>query len=119
MQAAGRARVQMGKCFRIKVKKKFENPDWEIWEAPEPQFGVKIIPGVWSMAVTVPTDQRRREELRRSLRNPHPESAELADEGLAAWARGLPKEDTLALVDGSSGDAIRWVPGEGWVESSE
>ena len=70
-------------------------------------------------AVRHELDHRRREELRRSLRNPHPESAELADEGLEAWTRSLPEEDTEALVDSSAGDAIRWVPGEGWVEGSE
>jgi len=48
-----------------------------------------------------------------------PGSAELADEGLEAWTRSLPEEDTEALVDSSAGDAIRWVPGEGWVEGSE
>jgi hypothetical protein len=28
----------------------------------------------------------------------------------------LPEEDTEALVDSSAGKAVRWVPGEGWVE---
>ncbi len=60
--------------------------------------------------------RRRREELRRSLLNPHPESPELAEEGLAEWTRSLPEEDTEALVDRSAGNPIRWVPGEGWVE---
>ncbi len=59
---------------------------------------------------------RRREELRRSLHNPHPESVEFADEGLEAWARGLPEDDTEALVDSSAGTAVRWVSGEGWVD---
>ncbi len=40
---------------------------------------------------------RRREELRRSLDNPHPESAELAEQGLEE----------------------RWVSGQGWVEGRE
>jgi Arc/MetJ-type ribon-helix-helix transcriptional regulator len=70
-------------------------------------------------AVRHELDHRRREELRRSLRNPHPESAELADEGLEAWTRSLPEEDGEALVDSRTGDAVRWVPGEGWVEGSE
>ena len=70
-------------------------------------------------AVRHELDHRRREELRRSLQNLHPESAELADEGLEAWTRSVPEEDTEALVDSSAGDAIRWVPGEGWVEGSE
>ena len=70
------------------------------------------------MTVTL-LDLRRREELRRSLRNPHPESAELADEGLEVWAQSLPEVDGGALVDSRTGDAVRWVPGEGWVEGSE
>ena len=70
-------------------------------------------------AVRRELDHRRREELRRSLQNPHPESAELADEGLGAWTRSLPEEDTEALVDTNAGDPVRWVPGEGWVEESE
>src|ERR1017187_664490 len=70
-------------------------------------------------AVRRELDHRRRQELRRSLRNPHPETAELADEGLGAWTRSLPEEDGEALVDSRTGDAVRWVPGEGWVEGSE
>ena len=70
-------------------------------------------------AVRHELDLRRREELRRSLRNPHPEGAELADEGLAAWTRSLPEEDAEALVDSSAGKPVRWVAGEGWVEERE
>jgi metal-responsive CopG/Arc/MetJ family transcriptional regulator len=64
-------------------------------------------------------DRRRRAELRRSLQNPHSESAELAEQGLEEWTRSLPEEDTEILVDGSAGKAVRWVPGEGWVEGRE
>ena len=67
-------------------------------------------------AVRNELDRRRREELRRSLHNPHPESAELAEQGLEEWARGLPEEDGQALVDSNAGKAVQWVPGEGWVE---
>jgi hypothetical protein len=70
-------------------------------------------------AVRQELDRRRREELRRSLQNPHPESAELAEEGLAEWTRHLPEEDTEALVDHSAGSPVRWVPGKGWVEERE
>src|SRR5512133_1901997 len=66
-------------------------------------------------AVRRELDRRRRAELRRSLRNPHPESAEVAELGLEEWTRGLPEEDTQALVDMSAGKSVRWVPGEGWV----
>ena len=61
-------------------------------------------------------DRRRRAELRRSLNHPHPDGAELAEQGLAEWARGLPEEDAGGLVDSRAGKPIRWVSGKGWVE---
>ena len=64
-------------------------------------------------------DRRRRAELRRSLENPHPESAELAEQGLQEWTRSLPEEDTEALLDPNGGKPVRWVSGEGWVEGRE
>ena len=70
-------------------------------------------------AVRNELDRRRRVELRRSLQNPHPESGELARQGLEEWTRGLPEEDTEALVDSNAGKAVRWVSGEGWVEGRE
>lgn len=57
-----------------------------------------------------------REDLRRSLEAPHPESAEFEELGLAEWSRLLPGEDAEALVDTGAGRPIRWIPGEGWVE---
>ena len=62
---------------------------------------------------------RRRAELRRSLRNPHAHTAELAEQGLEDWTRGLPREDTEALVNWSAGKPVRWTPGEGWIEGGE
>jgi Arc/MetJ-type ribon-helix-helix transcriptional regulator len=67
-------------------------------------------------AVRNELDRRRREELRRSLQNPHPESAVLAEHGLEEWTRGLPEEDAETLVDGKAGRPVHWVAGEGWVE---
>jgi Arc/MetJ-type ribon-helix-helix transcriptional regulator len=67
-------------------------------------------------AVRRELDRRRREELRRSLENPHPESHEFAELGFDEWSRGLPDEDAAALVDSSAGKAVEWVPGSGWVE---
>jgi hypothetical protein len=61
-------------------------------------------------------DRRRREELRRLLCNPHPESALLAEQGLEEWTRGLPEEDAEALLDGNARKPVQWVSGEGWVE---
>jgi|ERR1035438_2575253 hypothetical protein len=70
-------------------------------------------------AVRRELDRRKRAELGRSLQNPHPESVELAERGLEAWALGLPEEDTEALVDSSAGKPVHWVPGAGWLEGPE
>ena len=67
-------------------------------------------------AVRRELDRRRRAELRRSLHNPHPESAELAEQDLEEWSRGLPDEDAAGLVDSRAGKAVRGVPGAGWIE---
>src|SRR5271167_4794769 len=67
-------------------------------------------------AVRHELDRRRRDELRRSLENPHPESAELAGQDLEDWSSSLPEENVEELVDKSAGKAVRWVAGEGWVE---
>lgn len=67
-------------------------------------------------AVRNELDRRRREELRRSLHNPHPESAVLAEQGLEEWTCGLPEEDTESLIDTNAGTAVQWIPGDGWVE---
>jgi len=59
--------------------------------------------------------RRRREQLRRSLAAPHPETAEFADDGMTEWAKSLPAEDAVGLVDVSKGKLVRWTPGEGWI----
>jgi hypothetical protein len=71
------------------------------------------------MATVEGVTDLRRAELLRSLRNPHHESVELGEQGLEEWIRGLPDEDTGALVDSSAGKPVRWLPGEGWVEGRE
>lgn len=70
-------------------------------------------------AVRHELDRRRREELKRSLRKPHPDSAGLLDAGFDEWAAGLPDEKAGDLVDMRAGRPVQWVPGEGWVEGSE
>lgn len=60
--------------------------------------------------------RRRREALRISLQNPHPESAEVADLGFGDWASGLPEENVDNLLDDPIGRPVQWIPGEGWVE---
>ena len=58
---------------------------------------------------------RRREQLERSLRSPHPESALVAEEGLEEWGRGMGGDDE-GLVDASAGQQVRWAPDSGWSE---
>lgn len=65
-------------------------------------------------AVRHEIQHRRRQELFRSLQHPHPETAELAELGLAEWARQLPPDDGASLVDPEGGTPIRWAPGRGW-----
>lgn len=65
-------------------------------------------------AVRNELDRRRREELKLSLANPHPESAEMSELGLEEWARSLPDEDAESLVDKNAGTPVQWIPGEGW-----
>ena len=67
-------------------------------------------------AVRRELERRRRAELRRSLENPHPESASLEEQGFDEWVASMPEEEATALVGGSAGKPIRWVPGEGWIE---
>jgi hypothetical protein len=70
-------------------------------------------------AVQHEIQRRQREELQLSLRQVHPESAQLAEAGFDEWARSLPAEDATELVDMQAGTPVRWVPGEGWVEATE
>jgi hypothetical protein len=61
--------------------------------------------------------RRRRDDLKRSLQNPHPESSELADAGLDEWSARLPRERESDLVDPDAGRRVRWVPGRGWTDA--
>ena len=70
-------------------------------------------------AVQRELERRRREDLRRSLDNPHPETHLLAEQGLEEWARGLPDEDCESLVNMKVGGAVRWVAGQGWVAGGD
>ena len=70
-------------------------------------------------AVERELERRRRDDFRRSLQNPHPESAELAEAGFDEWARGLPDEPAADLVDLTCGRAIRWVPDVGWRDADQ
>ena len=70
-------------------------------------------------AVRRELNRRKRRELRRSLSNPHPESKQLANEGLEEWGRRLPREETADLVDWKAGRAVTWKPNLGWTEGSK
>jgi Arc/MetJ-type ribon-helix-helix transcriptional regulator len=67
-------------------------------------------------AVRRELDRWRREELKRSLESPHPESFGLVEQGLEEWSRTLPDEDAESLLDSGAGKVVRWVPGQGWIE---
>ena len=60
--------------------------------------------------------RREREELKRSLESPHPETSELADAGFDDWAARLPDDEASDLLDFRAGRAVRWVPGRGWTD---
>jgi len=63
-------------------------------------------------------DLRRRQELERSLRSPHPESYQVAKAGIEEWGEGWAADDE-ALVDPSGGKPVRWTQDDGWREESE
>jgi post-segregation antitoxin (ccd killing protein) len=56
--------------------------------------------------------QRRRDALRQSVRNPHPETTDLVDVSVKDWVSDLPSDETL--VDASAGTPVRWIEGQGW-----
>ncbi|HBL31380.1 MAG TPA: hypothetical protein DD490_31525 [Acidobacteria bacterium] len=55
----------------------------------------------------------RTDQLRQSLRQPHPESLEVADAGFAAWAEGLPA-DAADLIAPGAGEGVWWTADRGW-----
>jgi len=61
---------------------------------------------------------RRRRELERSLRYPHPESHQVAEAGIEEWGEGWATEDE-SIVDPSAGRPVRWTPDDGWREEAE
>jgi hypothetical protein len=61
---------------------------------------------------------RRREQLQRSLSNPHPEAGRVAEQGIRDWASTLPGNDD-DLLDPSAGRPVHWIDGRGWQEPPE
>ena len=68
-------------------------------------------------AIVRELDRRRRERLQESLDQPHPESAEIAEEGFEEWYAELPEAEDLLVRDG--GTSVRWRSGEGWTGEVE
>jgi Arc/MetJ-type ribon-helix-helix transcriptional regulator len=66
-------------------------------------------------AVQNELDRRKRDELQKSLQNPHPESLEMAEMGMNEWVGQSAAEDE-DLLDPNSGRRVRWNPGKGWIE---
>lgn len=63
-------------------------------------------------AVRMYLDHLRREELKTSLENVHPDSRDIAPDDFAEWiAAGEADGD---LVDPHAGRSVRWRPGRGW-----
>ena len=59
--------------------------------------------------------RRRRQELLRSLEEPHPDSITTASLGLKSWSKGLPAGDD-DLLDPRGGVPLRWSEEQGWQE---
>jgi hypothetical protein len=70
-------------------------------------------------AVRHELQRRRSQDPRRSSAAPLPESFRVAEAGPGEWGRASPEEDLYGLVDLKTGAAVRWIPGEGWVEASK
>jgi hypothetical protein len=66
-------------------------------------------------AVEHELETRRRQELLASVANPHPQSSEVAEVDLDHWGELASPEDR-GLLDPSTGTAVRWRHGEGWLE---
>lgn len=60
--------------------------------------------------------RRRRATLLESVRSPHPETTQIAGVELSDWTSELPNDE--GLLDPSSGTAVRWIEGQGWVKPS-
>lgn len=59
--------------------------------------------------------RRRRQELLRSLEEPHPECITTVSLGLKSWSQGLPAGDD-DLLDPRGGVPLRWSEEQGWQE---
>lgn len=62
-------------------------------------------------------ERRRRDALRTSLTSPHAETKDIVEEDFETWAGRLPDDEASELIDPGSGTPVRWIPGQGWMES--
>lgn len=69
-------------------------------------------------AVERELENRRRQELLASIENPHPQSGEIAEEGVDEWGEWGDAEDE-DLLDAEAGSPVRWSPGKGWSKVGE
>ncbi len=60
-----------------------------------------------------------REDPRLSLEHPHALTSQMAEEGFEGWVAGLPVDDPADLLDLEGGTPVRWIPGEGWKETTD
>jgi len=70
------------------------------------------------VTATHPHTIDRDEELKQSLRHPHPESLEMAEVGFATWAEGF-SDDASDLIAPGAGEEVRWSADCGWVGPEE
>lgn len=68
-----------------------------------------------TQAVRHELKRRQRQELLRSLEEPHPDSLITAELGLENWSQGLPTGD-LNLLNPSAGVPLQWSGEQGWQE---
>lgn len=80
------------------------------WEANRSRFVLEA--SVKELAL------RRREELERSLENPHVETAWVAEQGFEEWCSAADGNDE-GLLEPEAGQAVRWRADEGWSEVNE
>jgi len=69
-------------------------------------------------AVQRELDRRRREQLRFSLSEPHPETEQTAELGIHDWVSSADEGDK-DLLDPEAGKTVRWESGKGWTEVGE
>ena len=68
-------------------------------------------------AVQRELESRRRQELLKSVENPHPQSEEVAETEIGQWGEWGAEDGDL--LDTTAGRAVSWTPHQGWIEEEE